>query len=66
MAEETCGEVLSSLQAEELRALLTHLSGREREVLDARDGINGREMETLREMGDRLGVSAERVRQLES
>lgn len=66
LAEEAYGEILASIQADELRALLTHLSSREREVLEARYGLDGREMETLREVGDRLGVSAERVRQLEN
>jgi DNA-directed RNA polymerase sigma subunit (sigma70/sigma32) len=33
-------------------------------VLEARYGLDG-EQQTLREIGDRLGVSAERVRQLE-
>jgi RNA polymerase sigma factor (sigma-70 family) len=66
LAEEAYGEILASIQADELRALLTHLSGREREVLEARYGLHGREAETLREVGDRLGISAERVRQLEN
>jgi len=66
LAEEAFGEVLATIQADALRALLTHLSGREREVLSARYGLDGREMETLHEVGDRLGVSAERVRQIEN
>jgi RNA polymerase sigma factor (sigma-70 family) len=66
LSEEAYEEVLSTIQADELRALLTHLSGREQEVLAARYGLDGREEETLREVGDRLGVSAERVRQIEN
>jgi RNA polymerase sigma factor (sigma-70 family) len=66
LSEEAYEEVLSSVQADQLRALLTHLSGREQEVLAARYGLEGREEETLREVGDRLGISAERVRQLEN
>jgi len=66
LSEEAYEEVLSSVQADELRALLTHLSGREQEVLASRYGLEGREQETLREGGDRLGISAERGRQLEN
>lgn len=65
LSEEAYEEVLSSVQADELRILLTHLSAREQEVLAARYGLDGREEETLREVGERLGISAERVRQLE-
>jgi len=66
LSEEAYEAVLSSIEADELRALLTHLTGREQEVLAARYGLGGREEETLREVGDRLGISAERVRQLEN
>jgi RNA polymerase sigma factor (sigma-70 family) len=66
LSEEAYEDVLSSIQAEELRALVTHLSEREREVLASRYGLEGREEETLREVGERLGVSPERVRQLET
>jgi RNA polymerase sigma factor (sigma-70 family) len=66
LSEEAFEEVLSSIQAEELRALVTHLSEREREILVSRYGLDGREEETLREVGERLGVSPERVRQLEN
>jgi RNA polymerase sigma factor (sigma-70 family) len=57
-------EVLDALAGEQLRALLSHLTEREREIVDARFGF-GRPRERLAEIGDRLGLSAERVRQLE-
>jgi RNA polymerase primary sigma factor len=57
-------EVLDSIAGEQLRALLTRLTERERAIVDARFGF-GRPSERLAEIGDRLGISAERVRQLE-
>ncbi len=58
-------EVLDEIAAEQLRALLAHLSEREQEIVTARFGLDGRRPERLAEVGARLGVSAERVRQLE-
>lgn len=57
-------QVLDSIAGEQLRALLTRLTEREREVVSARFGL-GRPPERLAEVGERLGVSAERVRQIE-
>ena len=53
-------------QVDDLLALLAGLSHREREVLRARYGVDddGREL-SLRTVGDRLGLSGERVRQIE-
>jgi RNA polymerase primary sigma factor len=50
--------------AAELPRLLVRLTERERIVICSRYGI-GRREQTLREVADRLGVSAERVRQIE-
>jgi RNA polymerase primary sigma factor len=58
-------EVLEAVASEQLRALLSRLTEREREIIDARFGF-GRERERLAEIGERLGVSAERVRQVEA
>jgi RNA polymerase primary sigma factor len=44
--------------------MLARLSERERTVLRSHFGLDGRER-TLRELGDRLGISGERVRQIE-
>ena len=59
--------MLDAIEAEELHALLAGLSDREREVLRARYGLDadGDEL-SLRAVGDRLGLSGERVRQIES
>ena len=66
-AEEALEEVLVSADAERLlRAAERLLSPREREVLEARYGLGGREPETLRQVGDRLGVSLQRVAQIEA
>jgi RNA polymerase sigma factor (sigma-70 family) len=64
LAEDEYERVLESLQIEQLLALLAGLSDRERDILRARYGLDGRE-ESLRAIADRLGLSAERVRQLE-
>src|SRR4051794_24849626 len=64
LAEDAYAAVLDAIEAEELLALLSGLSDREREVLRARYGLDGDE-QTLAEIGRRLGLSAERVRQVE-
>lgn len=64
IAEDEYERVLETLQTEQLLALLSGLSDRERAILRGRYGLGGPE-ESLRELADRLGISAERVRQLE-
>jgi RNA polymerase primary sigma factor len=63
-AEDEYDRIPQRLGIEELRNLLPALSRRERAILGARHGLNGRER-TLSELGSDLGVSAERVRQIE-
>jgi RNA polymerase primary sigma factor len=58
-------DVLEAIAGEQLRALLGHLTDREREIVDARFGLDERPPERLADIGERLGVSVERVRQLE-
>jgi RNA polymerase sigma factor (sigma-70 family) len=57
-------EVVDAVAGEQLRALLSRLTDREREVVRARFGFDA-PPEKLAEVGERLGVSAERVRQIE-
>ena len=55
-----------SLREEMLRRALGELSDRERTVVQLRYGIDGGEPTPLREIGRRLGITPERVRQIES
>ena len=59
-------EIEVSLRQEALRAAAEALPEREREVLKLRYGIEGDEPTPLRETGRRLGLSPERVRQVEA
>ncbi|MCM8779894.1 MAG: sigma-70 family RNA polymerase sigma factor [Candidatus Omnitrophica bacterium] len=58
-------EIEHSLDKERIRALLDIMSPREKIVLDMRFGLNDGKTHTLAEVSKRLGVSRERVRQLE-
>ncbi len=59
--EETMFHVLS----DELRNILRRLPEREEKILRMRYGIGARKQYTLRELGEVMGISRERVRQLE-
>jgi len=50
----------------QLKGMLARLPLRERQVLRWRFGLGGKHNHTLQEIGDRLGLSRERARQLES
>ncbi len=54
------------LRTKELRMALAALNERMRHVLELRFGLNGEKPRTLEEVGTELGVTRERVRQLES
>jgi len=54
------------LRGVELQEALTSLNERMRHVLELRFGLNGQIPKTLEEVGNDLGVTRERVRQLES
>jgi RNA polymerase primary sigma factor len=58
-------EVEVSLRAQALNAALSALPERERQVLVLRYGLNDAEPKTLEEIGRRLGLTRERVRQIE-
>jgi RNA polymerase primary sigma factor len=65
-APEPEEEVEVSLREQTVRHALERLPEREREVVKLRYGINGNDPTPLRETGRRLGISPERVRQIES
>lgn len=50
----------------QVRAALADLSPKEREVMVLRFGLDGREAKTLQDVGAAMGISRERVRQLEA
>jgi RNA polymerase sigma factor (sigma-70 family) len=56
----------AALLAGEVSMMLGCLDGREREVLKLRFGIDGGKSHTLREVGTRIGLTGERVRQIEA
>ncbi len=59
-------EVSRSLDFQWLEELLMELSPRERRILELRYGLHGQEMLTLQEVGERLEITRERVRQLQT
>lgn len=65
-AEEAYDGVVRAASTPGLAALLGALSERERDVVERRFGLGGREEESLADIGRRLGVSRERARQIEA
>jgi RNA polymerase primary sigma factor len=55
-----------NLQREDVARALAALPGRDREVLELRYGLNGRQPMTLEQVGDAFGVTRERIRQIEN
>jgi RNA polymerase sigma factor (sigma-70 family) len=55
----------SFIQRDEVRQLLSHLNGRERSILCAHYGLDEDQPATYQQLGQRLGLSKERVRQIE-
>jgi RNA polymerase primary sigma factor len=59
-------EVEVSLTEDTLHRALLHIPDREREVIQLRYGLTGDDPKSLEEIGRRLGLTRERVRQIES
>jgi RNA polymerase sigma factor (sigma-70 family) len=64
LAADAYQELLDHSEIEQVRALLASLNDRERMILRARYGLDEPE-QSLRDVGERLGLSAERIRQIE-
>lgn len=60
------GAILDSDLSERLASAVGELPRREAEILRLRFGLNGSQVYTLEEIGQRFGVSRERIRQLEA
>jgi RNA polymerase primary sigma factor len=63
-ADESRERALVSVDAARVPSMLAALGERERTILRARFGMDGPE-QSLRELGSRLGVTAERIRQIQ-
>ncbi len=64
LAADAYEQLLDHSEIEQIRALLSSLNDRERMILRARYGLDGPE-QSLRDVGERIGLSGERVRQIE-
>jgi RNA polymerase sigma factor (sigma-70 family) len=64
--EDPFARVTDSVRAQELAKAIALLDERERTVLVLRYGLDSQPPRTLSDVGDRLGVTRERVRQIET
>ncbi len=59
-------ELMRSSFEEQIRSLVAELDDKERQVISMRFGLDGEDPRTLQEIGEALGLSRERIRQIES
>lgn len=60
------GPLYSIIQQEDIDRFLRSLPKKERQIIVMRYGLEGQEVHTLREIGEVLGITRERVRQIEA
>jgi len=65
-ADQPLEAVCRELRREELFRVLDSLPARDRKVLELRFGLKGERPRTLEEVGERFGVTRERIRQVEA
>ncbi len=65
-ADQPLEVVFRQLRHEELFKVLDSLPSRDRKVLELRFGLKGERPRTLEEVGERFGVTRERIRQVEA
>ena len=58
-------QVMDSALREEVRALLTRLSDKEKDIIELRYGLGGEKPMSLKEIGVRYSLTKERIRQIE-
>jgi len=70
LSDETVKDPIAVLEAENLKDKINHwltkLSPKQKEVLSRRFGLLGHEASTLEEVGEEVGLTRERVRQIQS
>ena len=65
-AQQALGGVFDGLMRKDVNAALASLDPREREILTLRFGLQDGQARTLEELAAQLGISRERVRQIET
>jgi RNA polymerase sigma factor (sigma-70 family) len=65
LAQEEYERVMTRIEIETIRDLTKTLTARERKILYLHYGLDGAPQKTLRAIGEAIGLSAERVRQIE-
>ena len=65
-ADQPLEVVFREIRREELFRVLDSLPARDRKVLELRFGLKGERPRTLEEVGERFGVTRERIRQVEA
>ena len=59
-------ELMKSSFEEQIRRIVSELDEKERQVISMRFGLDGEDPRTLQEIGEAMGLSRERIRQIES